>query len=133
MLIMGKELPLLPDSPQGKFWSTVVAIGVGAVTLLLFADNRWMSRAEATKLESEHAQQMVAAAGATDAKFATTNQNIQFAADQNAKRGIDNELFKLEQVPPAQLKPQDRALYQKLVRDRAELVDYWIKQGRPLR
>jgi len=48
MLIMGKELPLMPDSPQGKFWSTVVAIAVGAVTLLLFADNRWMSRAEAT-------------------------------------------------------------------------------------
>jgi len=39
----------------------------------------------------------------------------------------------LPETPQAQLKPQDRALYQKLQRDRAEMVDLWNRRGRPLR
>jgi hypothetical protein len=128
MRIMGNEVSL-PESPQAKFWTWVVVIIVATGGALIFADNRWMSRAEA--VSKHEAEAMVLAANA--AQEASINANTAYLIDQQTKRAIETKLFELEQVPPQMLKPQDRALYQKLQRDRAEMVDYWIKQSRPLR
>lgn len=128
MRIMGSEVGM-PESPQAKFWTWVVAIVVGTVASLLFLDTTFARKAEA--VSRHEAEAMVLAANATQAT--SINANTEWLIDQQTKRVIDNKLFELEQVPMAQLRPQDRALYQKLQRDRAELVDLWNRRGRPLR
>jgi hypothetical protein len=135
-MVMGKDLPL-PESPQAKFWTWIVGIAVGSVALLLFADARWMARAEAQEklaLEAkERSEQIAQLNTAQQRQLETLQMQIEYSADQNAKRQIDAKLFELEQIPPQQLRPQDRALYSKLLRDRAELVSLWNRRGRPLR
>jgi hypothetical protein len=119
----------MPDSPQAKFWTWVVAIVLGTAGLMLFLDGHFMRAAEGAELRTQLAATNAAIVNAS----VQTQLQIEYSADTNAKRSIDNQLFQLEQIPPSQLKPQDRALYQKLVRDRAELVDLWNRRGRPLR
>jgi uncharacterized membrane protein YeaQ/YmgE (transglycosylase-associated protein family) len=128
MMILGANVPM-PESPQGKFWSWIVGIVAATMGTWLFLDGYFAHRAEAvTKAEAET---MIVAANTAQAT--AINAQTAYLIDQQTKRAIDTKLFELEQIPPAMLKPQDRALYQKLQRDRAEMVDYWIKQGRPLR
>lgn len=128
MRIMSAEIPL-PESPRAKFWAWVVGIVVGTVGVLLFLDATFARKAEAV---SRHdAEAMVLAANTSQA--ASINLNTEYLIDQQTKRAIENKLFELEQVPPQQLRPQDRALYQKLQRDREELVRLWISRSRPLR
>jgi hypothetical protein len=70
---------------------------------------------------------------ANTAQATAINLNTEYAIDQQSKRAIETKLFELEQIPPAQLRPQDRALYAKLQRDRDDLVKLWLQRGRPLR
>lgn len=136
MMLMGKNVPL-PESPQAKFWTWAIGIAVGAVALLLFADARWMARAEAQEKlaaeRTERVEQYAQLNTAQQAQLRLVQEQIEYSADQNAKRAIDNQLFQLEQIPPQMMKPQDRALYSKLLRDRQELVSVWNRRGRPLR
>lgn len=128
MKIMGNEVSL-PESPQAKFWTWVIAIVVGTALTLITLDATFARKAEA--VSKTEVEAMVVAANAAQA--ASINANTAYLIDQQTKHAIETKLFELEQVPPQLLKPQDRALYQKLQRDRAEMVDYWIKQSRPLR
>jgi len=132
MRIMGNEVTL-PESPQAKFWAWVLAIVIASVTGWLFLENFFLRRAEGADMKADYTQQIAALNASVANKLDNTNTQIEYSADQNAKRQIDNKLFELEQTPPDKLKPQDRALYQKLQRDRAEMVDLWIRRGRPLR
>lgn len=132
MRIMGNEVSL-PDSPQAKFWTWVVGIIVATAGVMLFLDGHFMRAAAGAEMKQEYTAQIAATNAAIVNANTATQLQIEYSADTNAKRAIDNQLFQLEQIPPQQLKPQDRALYQKLVRDRAELVDLWNRRGRPLR
>ena len=132
MRIMGNELQL-PESPQAKFWTWVVGIVIASVGGWIFLDEHFMRAAAGAEMKAEYTTQIAAVNAAVVNANAATQLQIEYSADQNAKRQIDNQLFQLEQIPPQQLRPQDRALYQKLVRDRAELVDLWNRRGRPLR
>lgn len=132
MRIMGNDVSL-PDTPQAKFWTWIVSIVVGTAALMLFLDGHFMRSADGAEMKRDYTVQIAATNAAVVSANAATQLQIEYSADTNAKRSIDNQLFQLEQIPPQQLKPQDRALYQKLVRDRAELVDLWNRRGRPLR
>ena len=128
MRIMGNEVTL-PDSPQAKFWAWVIGIVIASIGGWLFLETHFAARAEAvSKVEVES---MIVAA--TSAQATAINAQTAYLIDQQTKRAIETKLFELEQIPQQQLRPQDRALYQKLVRDRAELVDLWNRRGRPLR
>jgi hypothetical protein len=127
-MIMGAEMQM-PDSPQAKFWTWVVGVIVATGGALIFADNRWMSRAEA--VSKHEAEAMVLAANTAQA--ASINANTEYLLDQQTKRAIETKLFELEQIPVSKLKPQDRALYARLQRDRDDLVRLWLQRGRPLR
>lgn len=129
---MGNELNL-PESPQAKFWTWAVGIAGATLVSWLFLDGHFMRAAAGAEMKAEYTAQIAAVNAAVTNKLNETNLQIEYSADQNAKRSIDNQLFQLEQIPVQKLKPQDRALYQKLQRDRAELVDLWIRRGRPLR
>jgi hypothetical protein len=132
MRIMGADVTM-PESPQAKFWAWVLAIVIASVTGWLFLENFFLRRVEAADMKADYTAQIAALNASVANKLDSTNTQIEYSADQNAKRQIDNKLFELEQIPPDKLKPQDRALYQKLQRDRAEMVDLWIRRGRPLR
>lgn len=132
MLIMGNEVTL-PESPRAKFWTWVVGIVVGTVGGWVFLETQFVRAADGVQMRAEYTAQ-IAATNATVAKTAAeTNLQVEYSADQNAKRAIETKLFELEQIPPKQLKPADRALYQKLQRDRDDLVKLWLQRGRPLR
>jgi hypothetical protein len=132
MRIMGNDLQM-PESPQAKFWTWVVGIVIATAGVMLFLDGHFMRAAAGAEMKAEYTAQIAATNAAVVSANAATQLQIEYSADTNAKRQIDNRLFELEQTPPDKLKPQDRALYQKLQRDRAELVDLWIRRGRPLR
>ena len=119
----------LPETPQAKFWAWVLGIVIGTAGAMIVLDTTFARKAEA--ISRGDAEAMVLAANTAQA--VVINANTEWLIDQQTKRGIDTQLFQLEQIPPQQLKPQDRALYQKLQRDRAELVDLWNRRGRPLR
>jgi hypothetical protein len=129
---MGNEVSL-PESAQAKFWTWVLGIVIGTAGLMLFLDGHFLRAAAGAEMKAEYTAQIAATNAAVVNANAVTQMQIEYSADTNAKRSIDNQLFQLEQIPPQHLKPQDRALYQKLVRDRAELVDLWNRRGRPLR
>ena len=132
MRIMGTEMQM-PDSPQAKFWTWIVGIVIASIGGWLFLENFFLMRAEGMEMKRDYTAQIAATNSAVVNANMATQLQIEYSADTNAKRQIDNQLFQLEQIPPQQLKPQDRALYQKLQRDRAELVDLWNRRGRPLR
>ena len=128
MRIMGSEVSL-PESPQAKFWAWIIGIVVGTVAVLVFLDTTFARKAEA--ISKADAEAMVLAANTAQA--AAINLNTEYLIDQQTKRAIDTQLFQIEQIPPQLLRPQDRALYQRLQRDRDELVRLWLQRGRPLR
>jgi hypothetical protein len=130
MMIFGMDLP---DSPVAKFGAWVATIAGGTLAAWLWLDGYFLHRAEGAEMKAEFTAQVATLTQAQQAQLSTLQMQIEYSADQNAKRAIDTELFKLEQVPPQQLRPQDRALYQQLIRQRGELVDLWNKRGRPLR
>jgi len=132
MRIMGNEVSL-PDSPQAKLLAWLVGIIGGTLAAWLWLDSYFMHRAEAQTMREEYQTQIAQLSSAQITQQKALQEQIEYSADQNAKRQIDNQLFQLEQVPPAQLRPQDRALYSKLIRDRQELVSLWNRRGRPLR
>jgi hypothetical protein len=132
MMVLGKDIPL-PDSPAAKLGAWVFAIAGGTLGAWLWLDSYFVHRAEAQAMKAEYTAQIAQIAQNSTAQTAELRLQIEYSADQNAKRQIDNTLFQLEQIPPAQMKPQDRALYSKLLRDRQELVNLWNRRGRPLR
>lgn len=132
MMIMGHDMPL-PEGPQAKFWSWVVAIVVGTIGAWLFVDDRFMKRAEALEMRAEYTTQLAQLNAAQKAQADAINLNTEYLIDQQTKRAIESKLFELEQSDPRLLRPQDRALAEKLRRDRTELVRLWNQRGRPLR
>ena len=132
MHIMGKEVPTA-DMPIIKLLGWVISIVVGTLGAWLWLDSYFVRRAEAASMKKEYTEQIAQVVAANNAQVNELKMQIEYSADQNAKRAIDNQLFQLEQIPQDKLKPQDRALYEKLKRDRAELVNLWNRRGRPLR
>lgn len=123
----------MPDSPQAKFWTWVVGIVVGTTLVLIFANDRLMFKAEGAEMKKDYTAQIAATNAAVVSSNAATQLQVEFSTDQQSKRQIETKLFELEQIPPDKLKPQDRALYAKLQRDRDDLVKLWLQRGRPLR
>lgn len=143
MKILGNDIPM-PESPAAKFWMWTATIAGGTIALWLFLVGYFMVRAEAMANEKvmreeytyqiKQANEQIAQANAATAKAVDdVRMQIEFSADTNAKRSIDNQLFTLEQIPYGQMKPEQRAVYEKLKRDRQELVNLWNRRGRPLR
>lgn len=130
MKIAGVELP---DSPQAKFWTWTVGIVVGTILAWLFLDGHFMRSADGAEMKKDYTAQIAATNAAVVSSNAATQLQVEYSADQNAKRQIETKLFELEQIPVDKLKPQDRALYAKLQRDRDDLVKLWLQRGRPLR
>lgn len=132
MRILNTEVPM-PETPQAKFWAWTIGIVTATTAILIGLDTTFARRADAEAMRIEWKVDVAQLNTAQTLQLNTLQMDIQFATDQTAKRAIDTELFRLEQVPPQMLRPQDRALYQKLVRDRQEMVDLWNRRGRPLR
>jgi hypothetical protein len=126
-------MSLIPESPQAKFWTWVIGIVVGTTLVLVFANDRLMFKAEGAEMKKDYTAQIAATNAAVVSSNAATQLQVEYSADQNAKRAIDQKLFELEQMPADKLKPQDRALYNKLRRDRDDLMKLWLQRGRPLR
>lgn len=134
MMLMGRNVDLpTPESPQAKFWAWVIGIVVATLGAWLFIDDRFMRRAEALEMRAEYTTQLAQLNAAQRAQAEAINQNTEWLIDSQTKRSIESKLFELEQIDPRMLRPQDRALYEKLKRDRAELVRLWNQRGRPLR
>lgn len=130
---MGTEVPVMPETTTGKVLSSLIAVVVGTLSAWLFLDGYFMHAAEASRWRDDDRKEVAALAAANTAQTAAINMNIDYVADRNALRNIDNELFRLEQIPEARLNPQDRAVLAKLRRERQELVDLWNRRGRALR
>lgn len=125
----------LPENPlvKGLIWFVGIAVSISVTTtgVIAFADGRYHHRFPEDMYQRQAEALQVAAA--TDQKLDALRLQVEWSADNNAKRAIEGELFKLEQIPPQRLTPADRAIYEKLKRDRRELVDRWNRIGRPLR
>lgn len=133
MRIMGNEVPLMPETTTGKVLTSLVAVVVGTLSAWLFLDGYFMHAAEAVEMKKDYVAQIAHIAAMQTAQSVAINMNIDYVADRNVLRNIDNELFRLEQIPDARLGPQDRAVLAKLRRERQELVDLWNRRGRALR
>lgn len=126
-------MPSPADNPTIKVLTWLVSIVGGSIGVWLWLDSYFVHRAEAQAMKAEYTTQIAQLAQNSQRDAQELKLQVEYSADQNAKRVIDNRLFELEQIPPAQMKPSDRALYQKLLRDRQELVSLWNRRGRPLR
>jgi hypothetical protein len=129
---MGNEVSM-PESPQAKFWTWIVGIVVATVGAMLFLDGRFLHAATGAEMKRDYTVQIAATNAAVVSANAATQLQIEYSADTNAKRAIDSELFRLRQIPPQQLKPQDIAVKARLESEREDLVRLWIQRGRPLR
>jgi len=132
MRIMGSEVTL-PESPRAKFWTWVVGIVIASVGGWLFLESFFLMRAEGMEMKRDYTAQIAATNAAVVSSNAAVQMQVEYSADTNAKRAIETKLFELEQIPVDKLKPQDRALYNKLQRDRDDIVKLWLQRGRPLR
>ena len=116
----------LPDNAlvKGLIWFAGIAASISIATAGIqgYADSRYQHRDEAIQL-----------AAASDAQMKLLNVQVEYSADQNQKSAIDRELFRIEQIPTPKLTPADRAFYERLKRERQELVERWMRAGRPLR
>lgn len=128
MMIMGTEVPM-PESPQAKFWTWAAGIMTATSVVLLGLDATFMRKVAAEEMRTE----FVAQVSTQTKQFAEVQLQIEYAADRNVLRSIDNELFKLEQLPDHRLLAQDRAVLSRLRRERQELIDLWNRRGRALR
>ena len=129
MRIMEAVSAAIPETPEAKFWTWVIGVIVGTVAVLVALDATFARKAEA--ISKHDAETMVVAANTSQA--AVINMNMEYLIDQQTKRQIDNELFKLRQVAEGKLSPQDRAVKARLESDRDDLVKLWLQRGRPLR
>ena len=132
MRIMGNEVSL-PESPQAKFWTWIIGIAIASIGGWIFVENFFMLKAEGAEMKKDYTAQIAATNAMVINSNAATQMQVEYSADTNAKRQIDTQLYVLEQIPPDKLKPQDRALYNKLQRDRDDIVKLWLQRGRPLR
>ena len=132
MRIMGAEVAM-PETPQAKFWTWVVGIVIATAGVMLFLDGHFLRAAVGAEMKADYTAQIAATNAAVLTSNAATQLQVEYSADQNAKRQIETKLFELEQIPIDKLKPQDRALYAKLQRDRDDIVKLWLQRGRPLR
>lgn len=99
----------------------VLAFVSGAVSGWIYVDERYVHKTEAT-----------AAYASYDKKFSELNQTIQFSIDLNRKAYIEDQLFKLEQIPANKMTDIDRAVFAKFKRDLEALNSRWALSGRPL-
>jgi len=131
MMIAGKQV--LPDTPQAKFWTWAISLCAGTLMGWLFLDAHFLRAAEGAEMKRDYTAQIAASNATQAAQTAEIRLQIEYSADLNAKRQIDNELYRLRQIPVQQLRPQDVAFKAKLETDREDLMRAWLQRGRPLR
>ena len=108
------ELPT-PETPAAKFLSWAITIVIGTMAVWLFLDGYFAHAADVVKRDTAVAIQ------------------IQYAADLNEKRRIEDNLFRIEQIPPAKRTDGERAQVAKYERDLATLMRTWEVKGMTLK
>jgi hypothetical protein len=67
------------------------------------------------------------------AQTATLATQIEYAGDRNSKRYIEDQLFRLDQIPDSKKSDAERAQAMKYRRDLQSLLRTWEQRGMPLR
>ena len=108
-----------PDNPyvKGLIWfvGTMIGVVVGTVSANTYLDSRYMLAAEGTK------------------QFASTQMQIEFSSDKNRKLYIEDQLFKLDQIPESKKTSSERAQASKYKRELDSLNSEWTLKGKPLK
>ena len=127
MMIMGKERSFtdISENPYAKGFAWIVggafALITGTVAATKYFDTEYFTKQEVLQYAQANTKQLE-----------SINTNTEFLIDRKEKKDIDKELFKLEQIPASKLTPADRAVYEKLKRERSDLVNSWAQRGRAL-
>ena len=125
MMVLGRTMKV-PEDPVFKalvgFLGVIAACISTAIGAWVYMDDRYQHKAEALILVA-----------AQDAKLDDLRVQIEWSADRNSKRYIEDQLFKLEQIPSNKVSDNERAQMQKYKRDLRELIDVWVQKGKPLR
>lgn len=103
----------------GSIVFTITAASVGGA---FAADARYMKREEAEL-----------ALAAQDKQAKETRKLIEYQADLNRKRQIEDNIFQYNLKPDKAKTQADRAMAERYKLERQDLIDRWSREGMPLK
>jgi hypothetical protein len=121
------------DNPyvKGLVWFVGIAITIGTATLggASAFDSRYAKADKVSEVEA----MVVAQAKQSDAATKQLEKKIEYQADQNRKRSLEDTLFKINVTPDKQRTPVDNALKAKYEQEIREMNQRWNAMGMPLK
>jgi hypothetical protein len=123
----------MKDHPLIWFLGVIAACVVAALGGLVWAEDRYESKANAAAQLAQIKAQNAAEIQVLRGDVRAVKEHVEYAADRNSKRYIEDQLFKLEQIAPNKQTDSDRAQIAKYRRDLRELTQHWAAKGTPLR
>ena len=121
------------DNPyiKGLVWFVGVVIAVGSTTLSAAAwvESRYAKTEEVQAVRTD----VVAQAKQVDVSTKQLEVKIEYQADQNRKRTLEDALFKFDLTPEKQKTQTDRALAAKYQQEIREMNARWNQRGMPLK
>ena len=103
----------------GGIVGTVVVASVGGA---FAADARYVKKEE-----------VQAVAQQTDKATKELKEQIEYNADVNRKRQLEDNIFKYNLIPEKQRTQADKAMAERYKQERQDLIEQWQRQGKPLR
>jgi hypothetical protein len=100
----------------------VLAVVTASIGGAFAADERYMRKDEA----------MVALKAANE-EAKTTRKLIEYQADVNRKRQLEDNIFQYNLKPDKQKTQADRAMAERYKLERQDLIDRWQREGMPLK
>lgn len=103
----------------GGILITVVTVSMGGAYA---ADDRYMKKDEALKAIQVQQQQAE-----------ETRKLIEYQADVNRKRQLEDNIFMYNLKPERQRSQADRAMAERYKTERQDLIERWQREGKPLK
>ena len=99
----------LRDHPIIWISSLIAVCVVGALGGLVWAEDRYQSKADAADKIAQIKAQNAAEISVLRGDVRAVKEHVEYAADRNSKGYIEDQLFRLEQIKPEKLTDSDRA------------------------
>lgn len=103
----------------GGILITVITVSIGGA---FAADERYMKKEEAVK-----------AIEAANKEAKETRKLIEYQADVNRKRQLEDNIFQYNLKPDKQKTQADKAMAERHKQERQDLMDRWQREGMPLK
>jgi hypothetical protein len=123
----------MKDHPIIWLLGLIAVCVTAALGGLVWAEDRYQNKAEATNQLAQVKSYQAGEISALRGDVKAVREHIEYAADRNSKRYIEDQLFRLEQIAPHKQTDSDRAQIAKYRRDLRELTQHWAAKGTPLR